>query len=168
MKWSGISRVAIAAIFVSLPSFAQDTSSINGPNCPIVLLRINPAAVSVHVKNASGKVIVGLVFKVALSDATEHWKWLHWDFDDGKPLREFGWNKRITANSSKTLTWPAANLDFEHVGGGAFVLTSVLYEDSSDWNATVDNSDCKILWLKHKKSFTRDVRLPPREEQSGQ
>ena len=174
MKWFLVSRVAMAAVFISLPTFSslpafsQDTSPASGPNCPVMFLHINPSAVSVHIKNTSGKAIVGLVFKVALSDATEHWKWLHRDFDDGKPLREFGWNKTIVTNASKNLTWPTANLDFEHVGGGAFVLTSVLFEDGSDWNATADNSDCKILWLKHKKTFTREVQLPPRTGESSE
>jgi len=164
MKWSLVSRLAIGVVFASLPCFSQDTVPFNNPNCPLALLHFNPSGVSVRIENTSGKTIVGLVFKVALSDATEHWKWMHWDFDDGKPLREFGWNKTIDPNTAKTLTWERADLDFEHAGGGAFVLTSVLYADGSDWDAPTDSAECKILWHKHKKTFTRAVQLPPREE----
>ena len=53
----------------------------------------------------------GLVFNAALADATEHWKWLHWDFDPGRPIREFGWNKLIRPGEKKKLSWYYADLD---------------------------------------------------------
>ena len=59
---------------------------------------------TVHIRNTSGKTIVGLVFNAAISDATEHWKWVHWDFDDSRPLRDFGWNKAIKRGTTKRLT----------------------------------------------------------------
>ena len=91
---------------------------------------VRPFGVSVRIKNVSGKRIVGLVFNAALADATEHWKWLRWDFDQSRPVREFGWNKLIKNGDVKKLSWYRADIDFEH-GGGAFVLTSALSEDGS-------------------------------------
>lgn len=116
-----------------------------------------------RIKNTSGKTIVGLVFNAALADATEHWKWFHWDLDDGRPLRDFGWNKEIKASASKRLTWGwGTNLDFEHIGGGAFVLTSVLFDDGTRWEEQNENGACKALWYKHKTLAFRPIELPPR------
>jgi hypothetical protein len=127
-------------------------------------LRFNPSAVNVRIRNASGKNIVGLVFNTALADATEHWKWLHWNFDDTRPIRDFGWNKLIKEGAAKTLSWDRADIDFEHGGGGAFVLTSVLFEDGSIWEESHDNASCKYVWYNsHKKSFVRPVQLPYRQ-----
>ncbi len=110
------------------------------------------------------KTIVGLVFDVALADAMEHWKWLHWDFDDSRPVREFGWNKSIKSASAKTLSWDRAHLDFEHGGGGAFVLTSVWFEDGSTWGESSDRAFCRYVWYNHhKKAFVRPVELPFRQ-----
>jgi hypothetical protein len=106
---------------------------------------------------------VELVFNAAISDATERWKWFHWDFDPGCALRDFGWNKRIKAGEKKRLYWDA-DLDFHHGGGGAFVLTSVLFEDGSDWQEPIDSATCKIVWHEsHKKRFSKVVELPSRE-----
>jgi hypothetical protein len=91
---------------------------------------VRPSGVSVRIKNVSGKRIVGLVFNAALADATEHWKWLRWDFDESRPVGEFGWNKLIKNGEVKKLSWYRADIAFEH-GGGAFVLTSALFEDGS-------------------------------------
>jgi hypothetical protein len=96
--------------------------------------------VSVRVKNVSGKNIVGVVFNAALADATEHWIWLHYDFDGNRPIREFGWNKLIKDSAAKTLSWKRADIDFERGGGGAFVLTSVLFEDGSSWEESKDTA----------------------------
>jgi len=115
----------------------------------------------VRIKNVSGKRIVGLVFNAALADATEHWKWLHWDFDEGRPVREFGWNKLIKNGEVKKLSWYRADIDFEHGGGGAFVLTSALFDDGSVWEEPGDSASCKYAWYNsHKKSFARPVELP--------
>jgi hypothetical protein len=114
----------------------------------------------------SGKKIVGLVFNAAISDATEHWKWIHWDFDDSRPLRDFGWNKTIKPGESKRLVWDqgwGAYLDFEHIGGGAFVLTSVLFDNGSRWQEVTDGDSCKRVWYKHQKSLVRPIELPPRQ-----
>jgi hypothetical protein len=48
-------------------------------------LHFDPSTVSVWVRNVSGKKIVGLTLNAALADATEHWKWYHWNFDDARP-----------------------------------------------------------------------------------
>jgi hypothetical protein len=121
-----------------------------------------PRASGAHIRNTSGKTIVGLVFNAAIADATEHWKWVHWDFDESRPLRDFGWNKEIKTGATKRLGWGwGSYLDFEHIGGGAFVLTSVLFDDGSRWEDS-ERSVCKSLWYKHKKSTFRPVELPPR------
>lgn len=134
------------------------------PDCPVEIQHLSPGAVSVKIKNVSGKLIVGIIFNAALADVTERWKWLHWDWDQDRSLRDFSWNRQIKQDAIKTLTWPSANLDFQHGGGGAFVLTSVLFDDGSGWDASATNSTCKILWYNnHKKSFLRPVRLPRRE-----
>ena len=111
--------------------------------CPVQFVRFNPSGVSVRVKNISGKPIVGLLFNTAIADAAEHWIWLHWYFAVNRPIREFGWNKIIKADTAKTLSWDRADVDFEHGGGGALVLTSVLFEDGSSWEESKDNASCK-------------------------
>ena len=159
----------LLAIFIC-PILARTQTPQSNSNaatvCPIEILSFNPSGVTVHIRNTSGKTIVGLVFNAAISDATEHWKWVHWDFDDGRPLRDFGWDKAIKQGTSKRLTWDrgwGSYLDFEHIGGGAFVLTSVLFEDGSRWQETTDGDSCKSLWYKHKKSSFRPIELPPRQ-----
>jgi hypothetical protein len=127
-------------------------------------MRIKPSSgVSVRIRNISGKKIVGLVFKAALADATEHWKWYHWDFDDARPIRDFGWNETIKVGAAKTLSWSWSNLDFEHGGGGAFVLTSALFDDGSIWQEPGGSTSCMCLWYNsHKKGgLIRPVQLPP-------
>jgi hypothetical protein len=114
--------------------------------CPLELLKFNPSPVKVTVKNVSGKKVVGLVFEVALADSAEHWKWLHWDYDEQRPLRDFGWNKPISPSETKKLSWSNwSSLDFEHGGGGAFVLTSVLFEDGSSWEEPIGSASCKYI-----------------------
>jgi hypothetical protein len=133
-------------------------------SCPVEFVHFDPSGVSVRVRNVSGKKIVGLTFNAALADATEHWKWYHWNFDDSRPIREFGWNKLIKENSAKTLSWYREDIDFEHGGGGAFVLTSALFDDGSIWEAPASSASCKYVWYNnHKKSFVRPVELPFRQ-----
>jgi hypothetical protein len=125
-----------------------------------------PSGVSIHIRNTSSKKIVGLVFNAAISDATEHWKWVHWEFHDSRPLRDFGWDKTIKPGESERLVWEwgwGAKLDFDHIGGGAFVLTSVLFDDGSCWQEAHDGDSCKHLWSKHQRSLFRPVELPPRQ-----
>jgi hypothetical protein len=140
------------------------TSNLGAPaGCPVEFLKFDPGGVSMRIRNVSGKRIVGLVFNVALADATEHWRWYHWDFDDSRPIREFGWNRLIKEGASKNLPWDRADINFEHGAGGAFVLTSVLFEDGSLWEEQ-DQASCKYVWYNsHKKSFARPVQLPFRE-----
>jgi len=143
---------------------AQNPIPASANACPVQFLHFNPSGVSVRVQNTSGKKIVGLVFNAALADATEHWKWYHWDFDDARPIRDFGWNKVIKNGDTKSLSWNFADLDFEHGGGGAFVLTSALFEDGSTWEESRDGASCKFVWYNsHKKSFARPVLLPFRQ-----
>jgi len=154
--------------FLLLPPFLRAQSTPPSPSapaaCPVQFRKFNPSGVSVRVKNVSGKKIVGLVFNAALADATEHWKWLHWYFDDSRPIRNFGWNKTINAGSAKTLSWYEADLDFEHGGGVAFVLTSALFEDGSVWEESEDGASCKYTWFNnHKRGFRRPVELPFRQ-----
>jgi len=64
------------------------------------------------------------------------------------------------AEASRT----SANIDFEHGGGGAFVLTSALFSDGSVWQETQDGASCKYVWFnRHKKSMVKPVQLPFRE-----
>ena len=159
-----ISLLATAAFLCSPLAQAQNSISAPAPGCPVEFVNFNPSGVSVRVRNTSGKKIVGLVFNAALADATEHWKWYHWDFDNSRPIRDFGWNKGIKTGDAKTLSWDRADLDFDHGGGGAFVLTSALFEDGSTWEESKDTATCKYVWShRHKKSFARPVLLPFRE-----
>jgi hypothetical protein len=165
-RWSWILLLLMVGVLGPAPTQAQSTpsGSTASAGCPVQFLGFDPGAVSVKIRNVSGKRIVGLVFNAALADATEHWKWLHWGFDDGRPIREFGWNKLIKPGDRKKLSWYFADLDFEHGGGGAFVLTSVLFEDGSIWEAPNDSAPCKYVWYNsHKKSFVRPVELPFRQ-----
>ncbi|HEX4486857.1 MAG TPA: hypothetical protein VH088_11350 [Terriglobales bacterium] len=161
MKRNWIFHFAGAVVFLPLLAHAQVTT---GPACPVAFLHFNPDAVSVRVKNVSGKTIVGLSFYAALSDATEHWTWLHWNLNQDQPLREFGWNKPIKPDQAKTLSWNRADLDFEHEAGTAFVLTSVLFQDGSRWDEPADSTSCKLVWHKGRhKAFTTAIELPPRQ-----
>jgi hypothetical protein len=162
---SAVTCLALFALLVPVSALAQP--GVTTPNCPIAFRSFNPNGLSMHIVNTSGKTIVGLTFVAALADATEHWKWLHWNFDDARPLREFGWNKTISPGAKKTLSWAFNNLDFQHGGGGAFVLTSVLFEDGTSWEDT-NTSECRALWINaHKKNFTRPINLPPRPPSSA-
>jgi hypothetical protein len=163
-RW--VLRFVIATLVFSPVARAQSAASSPAAPvaCPVQFVRFNPSGVSVRIKNVSGKKIVGLVFNAALADATENWKWYHWSFDDTRPIREFGWNRLIKDGASKTLTWYREDLDFEHGGGGAFVLTSALFEDGSVWEESGDSASCKYIWYNnHKKSFVRPVLLPLRQ-----
>jgi hypothetical protein len=130
-------------------------------SCPVQFLHFDPNGVSVKVRNVSDKMIVGLVFNAALADATEHWRWLHWNLDDARPVEDFGWNKQIKVGDIKNLSWDRRGLNFEHGGGGAFVVTSVLFADGSRWEETGDSASCKYVWYNdHKKFFAKPVYLP--------
>jgi hypothetical protein len=171
MKWTRVFRFVLAVFVVSLVTFVSPslTHSQTAPaesdaasSCPLVIHQFRPWEIRAHVENTSGKTIVGLTFYVALADATEHWKWLHYNFDDSRPRHEFGWNKPLKPGAEKTLWWNR-DVDFDRGGGGAFVLSSVLFEDGSTWEEATDYSSCKFLWYNHhKKSFSRPVELPPR------
>jgi hypothetical protein len=165
MKWSWISPFVVIFLFLPIAANAQTApvGSAAPSSCPLALLQFNPSGVAVRVKNVSGKRIRGLSFYAALSDATEHWKWFHWDFDDTRPLREFGWNKTLKPDATKTLVWNGY-LNFEHISGSAFVLTSVLFEDGSDWEEPADSASCKIVRHKGRhRVFLKPIQLPPRE-----
>lgn len=151
------SWVAILFLVLSPSTYAQNATS--GPpvpaTCPVQFLRFDPDGMSARIRNVSGKKIVGLVFNAAVADATEHWKWLHWDFDDARPVQNFGWNKPIKVDEKKKLSWPRVDLNFEHGGGG------VLFEDGSVWEEAGDQASCKYVWFhNHKKFFARPVQLP--------
>jgi len=158
-----ISSLISAFLLFSTGAYGQTAASTSTPpsTCPIQFERFNPSSLSVRIRNTSGKKIVGLVFNAALADATEHWKWYHWDFDDARPIRNFGWNKTIKENAAKTLSWSWTNLDFQHGGGGAYVLTGALFEDGSMWQTPAGRTSCMCLWHdSHKKGFIRPVELP--------
>jgi hypothetical protein len=160
-KW--ISSLIPALLLLSTLAYGQAAAptSTAPTTCPILFGRFNPSSMILHIRNTSGKNIVGLVFNAALADATEHWKWYHWDFDDTRPVRNFGWNKTIKLGAAKTLSWSFTNLDFEHGGGGAFVLTSALFDDGSTWELPSGRTSCMCLWYNsHKKGLIRPVELP--------
>ena len=164
MRSQWIIGATIAVFAFSVVSGGQIAPSSTTPSaCPVELTQLRVNGLSIHVKNASGKQIVGLVFNAALSDATERWKWLHWNFDLTRPLQDFGWNKPVKAGESKKLSW-GYDLEHEHGGGVALVLTSVLFADGTSWEEGVDSATCKEIWYNnHKKGFTRPVELPRRE-----
>jgi hypothetical protein len=173
-RWRGLNPLRcvlfssfILVIFWHCPIARTQSASPSAaapPACPIEFVHFDPSGVSVRIRNVSGKKIVGLAFNAALADATEHWKWYHWNFDDSRPIREFGWNKLIKEGVAKTLSWDRADIDFEHGGGGAFVLTSALFEDGSIWEESPGTASCKYVWYNsHKKSFVRPVELPLRQ-----
>ena len=151
-------------VFVAVARSQSPQPNAASSACPVEILSFAPAGVSIHIRNTSGKAIVGLVFNAAVADATEHWKWFHWDFDDSRPVRDFGWNKAIKPGAAKRLSWYwGGYLDFEHIGGGDLVLTSALYDDGSRWEDQGAEYACKCIWLKNKKSTFRAVKLPLRE-----
>src|ERR1035437_244921 len=162
MKRLGVSRLVFAAFLFPLTVFAQ--SNAVPSSCPVSFVNFNVYGfngVTVRIKNETEKKIVGLTFYAALSDATEHWKWMHWIMDDTRPLRNFDWNKEVKPGAVKTLTWYYADLDFEHGGGSAFVLTSVLFEDGSSWEDPPYRASCLVLrYNKHKNGFSKPVELP--------
>jgi len=81
IRWSWIFLLLLAATgFCPLAQAQNAVSSPAAPaSCPVQFLDFDPSAVNVKIRNVSGKAIAGLVFNAALADATEHWKWLHWD-----------------------------------------------------------------------------------------
>jgi hypothetical protein len=150
----------LVTTFLSLSAVAQNTAP---PACPITFLKIDPSAISTRIQNTSGKTIVGLTFYAALADATEHWKWVHYNFDETRPLMELGWNKSISPMASKSLSWDRGGLDFEHGGGGALVLTSALFSDGTSWEDPPDRATCKAVWYNsNKKAFVKPIELPMR------
>jgi hypothetical protein len=150
----------LATALLSLSAAAQTPAA---STCPVTFLKVDPSGISTRIQNTSGKTIVGLTFYAALADATEHWAWVHYGFDQSGPLMELGWNKSISPMASKSLSWDRRGLDFEHGGGGAIVLTSALFSDGTSWEDPPDRSTCKALWYNsHKKSFVRPVELPVR------
>jgi hypothetical protein len=164
MRIHWISRVVIVILAFSFAGGGQTAPSIAAPSpCPVELTQLHVSGLSVHIRNTSGKRIVGLVFNAALSDATERWKWLHWNYDLTRPLQDFGWNKPVKDGESKKLSW-GYELEHEHGGGVALVLTSVLFADGTRWEEDLDSATCKEIWYhNHKKGFTRPVELPRRE-----
>jgi hypothetical protein len=151
---------------LSLGASAQNPSSAAAPAtaCPVEFRDIHVDLLRVRVRNTSGKKIVGMVFNVALSDATERWKWLHWLYDPSRPLQEFGWTKPIKEGEEKKLSWDRVDLEHEHGGGVLLALTSVLFADGSTWEEGIDSVTCKAIWYNdHKKGFTKPVQLPRRE-----
>jgi len=163
MRLPSIFRLTFFAFFLCIAAHAQPQAVSTA--CPVSFAWFHPDSLSARIQNTSGKTIVGLSFYAALADATEHWRWYHYSFDLTRPLREFGWNKTIKPTASKTLSWDRTDLDFEHGGGGAFVLTSVLFQDGSSWESPIDRADCKTIWYNsHKKSFSRPIDLPIRQQ----
>lgn len=147
--WVVGAMVAIVVFFV--PVQGQTGSSAGAQQgCIVELKNLHVDSLSVELKNTSGKMIVGLVFNVAFADATERWRWLHWDYDLNRPLQEFGWNKSIGEGESKKLRW-GFDFDYEHGGGVALVLTSVLYADGSSWEEEPQGTSCMQIWHHHHK-----------------
>jgi hypothetical protein len=175
MKRLWIFCLAIVALLLHIPALGQ-TNAVPS-SCPVSFVKFNPggfSSLSIRVKNVSGKKIVGLTFNAALADATEHWQWISMFRESGVlmnflngapvvPLREFGWNKEIEPGATKTASWDFGNLNYQHGGGVAFVLTSVLFGDGSRWEDPPDRTSCMELWYNsHKKGIASPVVLPPR------
>ena len=97
MKSQWMVGIMVGVFAVSLAG-AQTPSA-----CPLELSEFHVSSLSVHIRNTSSKPIAGMVFNVAFSDATERWKWLHWNYDLTRPLQEFGWNKVVKAGEEKKL-----------------------------------------------------------------
>lgn len=161
----------ILVVVLAFPIFAgaQSSSPAAAPSaCGVELSELHVSErgyhpLSIQIRNISGKRIVGLVFNAALSDATERWKWLHWNYDLTRPLQDIGWNKSVKEGESKKLSWDY-DLERDHGGGVALVLTSVLFADGTRWEEDIDSATCKQVWYhNHKKGFTRPVELPRRE-----
>jgi hypothetical protein len=149
-------RSCLLTSLLSAAALGQSTPSA----CPITFKSFSSDGVSARIENTSGKTIAGLSFYAAIADPTEHWKWVRYDLDPARPLREFGWNKTIKPSTSKTLSWDE-NLDFYHGGGGVFVLTDVLFSDGTSWEQPANTSPCRIVWYSnHKKSFLKPIDLP--------
>jgi hypothetical protein len=168
MRSQWIVGTVIAVFAFSLVASGQTTPGASPSTCGVELTELHVAEIgyhtlSIHIRNTSGKRIVGLVFNAALSDATERWKWLHWNYDLTRPLQDIGWNKPVKDGESKKLSWNY-DLEREHGGGVALVLTSVLFADGTRWEEDVDSATCKEIWYNnHKKGLTRPVQLPRRE-----
>jgi hypothetical protein len=99
--------LVILILALSPHVFTQNAVPCTPPaplSCPVQFLHVDPDGGSARIRNVSGNKIVGLVFN-AVADATEHWKWLHWNFDDARPVQNFGWNKPIKAGDTKKLSW---------------------------------------------------------------
>ncbi len=161
----------ILVVVLAFPIFAgaQNSSPAAAPSaCGVELSELHVSErgyhpLSIQIRNMSGKRIVGLVFNAALSDATERWKWLHWNYDLTRPLQDIGWNKSVKEGESKKLSWDY-DLERDHGGGVALVLTSVLFADGTRWEEDINSATCKQVWYhNHKKGFTRPVELPRRE-----
>ncbi len=165
MQCNWFARLVIVAFSLPFPVLAQ--VNVMPSSCPVKILKFNPSGFngfSIRVENLTGKKIVGMTFNIAISDATEHWKWLHYDYDPARPLVGFNWNEAVKPGGAKTLNWGNKEFNYEHGGGGAFVLTSVLYEDGSSWDELPNRAACQALWHDyHKKGLTRAVELPIRQ-----
>ncbi len=114
MKWTRVFRFVLAVFVVPIVTLVSPslTHSQTAPaesdaasSCPLVIHQFRPWEIRAHVENTSGKTIVGLTFYVALADATEHWKWLHYNFDDSRPLHGSVWNKPLGPGAEMTLRW---------------------------------------------------------------
>src|SRR5579859_1101586 len=121
----------ILVVVLAFPIFAgaQNSSPAAAPSaCGVELSELHVSErgyhpLSIQIRNMSGKRIVGLVFNAALSDATERWKWLHWNYDLTRPLQDIGWNKSVKEGESKKLSWDY-DLERDHGCGVALVLTA--------------------------------------------
>jgi len=162
-KW--FARLVIVLFSLSLPVIAQ--MNVMPSSCPVGISKFNPSGsngFTVRLENLKAKKIVGMAFNVALSDATENWRWFHYDDDPTRPLVGFNWNEEIEPRAVKTLTWGSGGGNFGHGGAAAFVLTSVLFEDGSSWNELPNRASCQALWYDYpKKGQTKAVVLPIRQ-----
>jgi hypothetical protein len=163
VNWQFAARSVLAFVFFAPLAQAQAVSQTppDPSVCPVQFQNFDPGDTSIRVKNISGKKIVGLVFNAALSDATEHWIWIHWNLDQNRSLRDFSWNREMKPDDSKRITWNVY-LAFDHVGGAAMVLSSALFADGTRWEASSDVAACSVLWHNHhKKGFLRAPDFPP-------
>lgn len=71
MKISLFIRSMVAVFALSVLAGGQVSPSGAGTACPVELRELQASGLRVHLRNTAGKPIVGVVFNLAFSDATE-------------------------------------------------------------------------------------------------
>ena len=153
-------RLVGIGIFLALLPLNLHAQAAPPPPCPVGFVYYDPDGISLRIQNLTTKQIVGLSFFAAVSDPTEHSRWIYSNYPPYNQLREFGWNRTINPGASKTASW-GGSLDFDHAGASVLILTSVLFADGSSWNDPPQKAACSALWVNsHKKHLVHPIELP--------